>query len=156
MSTVSIGNHAAVIVPRQERERIRKFYCDVLGATITMTLNGAADARVGIKHVDGSRDHFRVGDDFHIAFMYGDISDESDFLSSGKAIYLELKSDNVDAMRRQIVEFGVKVLNVPDPHLYFQAPGGQVFRLVGINEDLSSYERGGDGTNGEQVKQAVN
>jgi len=28
---------------------------------------------------------------------------------------------------------------VPDPHLYFQAPGGQVFRLVGTNEDLSKY-----------------
>jgi hypothetical protein len=32
------------------------------------------------------------------------------------------------------------VLEVPDPHLYFQAPGGQVLRLVGINEDLSKYE----------------
>jgi len=29
---------------------------------------------------------------------------------------------------------------VPDPHLYFQAPGGQVLRLVGIDEDLSGYE----------------
>ncbi|MGH7649141.1 MAG: hypothetical protein ACREND_13575, partial [Gemmatimonadaceae bacterium] len=31
-------------------------------------------------------------------------------------------------------------LDVPDAHLYFQAPGGQVFRLVGIHEDLSVYE----------------
>jgi hypothetical protein len=43
-------------------------------------------------------------------------------------------------MRQRIVGFGVRVLEVPDPHLYFQAPGGQVFRLVGINEDLSQYE----------------
>ena len=34
----------------------------------------------------------------------------------------------------------MRVLDVPDPHLYFQAPGGQVFRLVGIDEDLSKYE----------------
>ena len=27
-----------------------------------------------------------------------------------------------------------------DAHLYFQTPGGQVFRLVGSNEDLSLYE----------------
>jgi hypothetical protein len=141
MSTVSIGNHAAVIVPRQERERIRRFYGDVLGAAITMELTGAADAQVGVKHVDGSRDHFRLGNDFYIAFMYGDIADESDFLRSGKSIYLELKSDKVDEMRRKIVDFGVKVLDVSDPHLYFQAPGGQVFRLVKINEDLSKYER---------------
>jgi hypothetical protein len=39
-----------------------------------------------------------------------------------------------------VVEFGVRVLDVPDPHHYFQAPGGQVFRLVGIDEDLSKYE----------------
>ena len=44
-------------------------------------------------------------------------------------------------MKRKIVASGVRVLDVPDPHLYFQAPGGQVFRLVGIDEDLSKYER---------------
>jgi hypothetical protein len=43
-------------------------------------------------------------------------------------------------MRQSIVSFGVTVLEVPDPHLYFQAPGGQVFRLVGVDEDLSKYE----------------
>lgn len=81
-----------------------------------------------------------MGDNFYIAFMYEDEGvtlDESDFL---KAIYLELKTDNVEEMRRKIVAFGVKVLDVPDPHLYFQAPGGQVLRLVGIDEDLSRYE----------------
>jgi hypothetical protein len=57
-----------------------------------------------------------------------------------KAIYLELKADKVEEVRQAIVDFGVKVLDVPDPHLYFQAPGGQVVRLVGIDEDLSKYE----------------
>jgi hypothetical protein len=57
-----------------------------------------------------------------------------------EAIYLELQADDVEALRQRIVDFGVKVLDMPDPHLYFQAPGGQVFRLVGINENLSKYE----------------
>jgi len=26
-------------------------------------------------------------------------------------------------------------------HLYFQAPGGQVFRVVGEDDDLSRFER---------------
>jgi len=43
-------------------------------------------------------------------------------------------------MKQKILAFGVKKLDVPDAHLYFQAPGGQVFKLVGINEDLSKYE----------------
>jgi hypothetical protein len=43
-------------------------------------------------------------------------------------------------MRKTIVASGVKVFDVPDSHLYFQAPGGQVWRLVGAHEDLSKYE----------------
>lgn len=31
----SFGNHASVLVPRQAREDIRRFYCDVLGGKIT-------------------------------------------------------------------------------------------------------------------------
>ena len=65
-------------------------------------------------------------------------------MRSGRSIYLELASDDVEAMRQKIVDSGARVLDVPDPHLYFQAPGGQVFRLVGIDEDLSMYERGPD------------
>jgi hypothetical protein len=86
------------------------------------------------------KDDFRMGDNFYIAFLYEDedaVLDESGF---SQAIYLELKADNVEEMRREIVAFGVRVLDVPDPHLYFQAPGGQVLRLVGIDEDLSRYE----------------
>ena len=126
MAKVIIGNHAAVRVPRTEKDRIRRFYRDVLGCKIT---------REG-----DQKDDFRMGDNFCIAFLYeneGVALDDSGFL---KAIYLELKADNVEEMRQNIVAFGVNVLDVPDPHLYFQAPGGQVFRLVGINEDLSKYE----------------
>ena len=64
MTKFVFGNHSAVRVRQAERERIRKFYRDVLG-------------------------------------------------------------------RKIMREPGDKVLDVPDVHLYFQAPGGQVFRLVG-------------------------
>jgi len=125
MTTVSLGNHAAVRVPRSEKDRIRKFYREVLGGKI-------------VRQGD-QKDDIRLGDDFYIAFMYEEegVLPESDFL---KALYLELKADNVEEMKQKIVAFGVKVLDVPDPHLYFQAPGGQVLRLVGIDEDLSRYE----------------
>jgi catechol 2,3-dioxygenase-like lactoylglutathione lyase family enzyme len=126
MAKVIFGNHSALRVPRAEKDRIREFYRDVLGCRIT---------REG-----DQKDDFLMGDNFYIAFLYEDEGvalDESEFL---KAIYLELKTDNVEKMRQKIVAFGVRVLEVPDPHLYFQAPGGQVLRLVGINEDLSRYE----------------
>jgi catechol 2,3-dioxygenase-like lactoylglutathione lyase family enzyme len=126
MAKAVIGNHSAVRVPRTDKDRIRSFYRDVLDCQVTRQSD--------------QKDDFRLGDDFYIAFLYEDEGvalDEGDF---SRAIYLELKADNVEEMRRNIVSFGVTVLDVPDPHLYFQAPGGQVFRLVGIDEDLSRYE----------------
>ena len=101
------------------------------------------------------RDNIRMGDDFHIAFLYGADADESEFLRTGKSVWLEIQSDNVDEMKQRILDFGVRKLDVPDPHLYFQAPGGQVLRLVGINEDLSFYEGSGDGPNVAKVKEAL-
>jgi hypothetical protein len=49
----------------------------------------------------------------------------------------------------------VRKLEVPDPHLYFQTPGGQCLRLVGIDEDMSFYEGGGTGPNVTKVKEAL-
>jgi len=97
-----------------------------------------------------------LGEDFFIAFLYGDVTDESEFLRSARAVWLELKSDNVEEMRRTILESGlVRKLEVPDPHLYFQAPGGQCLRLVGIDEDLSFYEGAEEGPDMAKIKEAL-
>jgi catechol 2,3-dioxygenase-like lactoylglutathione lyase family enzyme len=123
MAKVILGNHTAVFAARSEQDRIRRFYCEVLGCK----------PRVKSDEVD----RFQL-DDVHFCFVYQDTAlDERNFL---KAIYLELKTDNTEEMKQMILAFGVGKLDVPDPHLYFQAPGGQVFKLVGINEDLSAYE----------------
>jgi len=142
MAKVICGNHASVFVPRQDRDKIRKFYGDVLGGKITRELD--------------DKDDFQIGDNFHMAFLYGDYEDASEFLRTGRSVWLEIKSDNVEEMSRKILESGVvRKLDVPDSHLYFQAPGGQCLRLVGINEDLSKYEGVGEGPNVAKVKDAV-
>jgi len=142
MAKVILGNHASVLVPKQLRDSIRKFYCDVLGGKLT--------------RADAERDFVCVGDSFFIGFVYGDVADESEFLRSSRAIWLELKSDDVAAMSRKILESGlVRKLDIPDPHLYFQAPGGQCLRLVGIEEDMSFYEGAGEGPNVTKVKEAI-
>jgi hypothetical protein len=142
MAKVIFGNHSSVLVPQQDRDGIRKFYCDVLGGKIMKA--------------DPERDFVRLGENFYIGFLYGDVPDESQFLRTARSVWLEIKSDNVEEMRRKILESGlVRKLEVPDPHLYFQAPGGQCLRLVGINEDLSFYEGAGKGPNVAKVKHAV-
>jgi len=105
---------------------------------------------------DPERDFIRLGEDFYIAFLYGDVPDESEFLRSARSVWLEIKSDDVDEMRRRILACGlVRQLDVPDPHLYIQAPGGQCLRLVGIDEDLSFYEGTGEGPDVTRVKEAL-
>jgi len=141
MAKVIFGNHSSVIVPRQDRDSIRKFYCDVLGGNITKS--------------EDERDFICLGGDFFIGFLYGDVPDASEFLRTARSVWLELKSDNVEAMTRKLLEFGVMKLEVPDPHLYFQAPGGQCLRLVGIDEDLSFYEGAGTGPSVGRVKEAI-
>src|SRR5216684_3852415 len=142
MANVIFGNHSSVLVPRQDRDSIRKFYCDVLGGKIMKE--------------DPERDFIRLGDDFYIAFLYGDVADESAFLRSFRAIWLEIKSDNVEELTRRILDSGVvRKLEVPDPHFYFQATGGQCIRLIGLDEDLSFYEGAGEGPNVGKVKEAV-
>jgi hypothetical protein len=126
MTKVILGNHSAVVLSRTVQDKVRQFYRDVLGCVVINTSD--------------LKDDFLLGDSFFIAVLYEDeevVLDEGNF---SKAVYLELKSDNVDELRQKIVAFGVTVLDMQDQHLYFQAPGGQVFRLVGIDEDLSKYE----------------
>src|SRR5215510_11671564 len=141
MAKVIFGNHSSVLVPRKDRDSIRKFYCDILGGKVMKA--------------DPERDLIRLGEDFYIAFLYGDVADESEFLQTARSVWLEIKSDNVEEMTRRILDFGVRKLEVPDPHLYFQAPGGQCLRLVGIVENLSFYEGAGEGPNVAKVKEAI-
>ncbi|HZQ54615.1 MAG TPA: SRPBCC domain-containing protein [Bryobacteraceae bacterium] len=123
MAKIILGNHMAVFAARSEQDRIRKFYCGVLGCKANVT--------------NDEVDRFQLGD-VHFCFVWQDSAlGESSFL---KATYLELKTDNTEEMEQKILAFGVKQLDVPDAHFYFQAPGGQVFKLVGIGEDLSLYE----------------
>jgi hypothetical protein len=104
MARVIFGNHSSVLVPQQDRESIRKFYCDVLGGKIMQA--------------DPERDFVRLGEDFYIGFLYGDVVDESEFLRSARSVWLEFKSDNVEEMSQKILESGlVRKLEVPDPHL---------------------------------------
>lgn len=125
MAKVIFGNHSSVLVPTEDRDNVQKFYCDVLGGKIMKA--------------DPERDFIRLGDDFYFVFLYGDVPDESEFLRTARSVWLEIKSNNVDEMRRKIVESGlVRKLEVPDHHLYLQAPRGSSEKMsYGLNHQVS-------------------
>jgi len=76
----------------------RKFYCDVLGGKIVKA--------------DPEGDFVRLGDDFYIGFLYGDVPDESEFLRTARSVWLEIKSDDVEVVTRKILDSGVRKLDV--------------------------------------------
>ncbi|MEO8854907.1 MAG: VOC family protein [Ginsengibacter sp.] len=139
MAKVFVGNASAITVPRQDRDSIRRFYCDVLGGKMVKE--------------DNEKDIFRLEEEFYILFRYADVPDESEFLRSPRALWLQLKSDNVEEMTQKILDSGARRLDVPSGlpdsvlYLYFQAPGGQMFQLLPINENQSYYKEAGDGLN---------
>lgn len=92
MANVTFGNHSSVIVPRHDRDSIRKFYCDVLGGELT--------------RAQEERDSIRLGETFFIV-LYGDVPDASEFLRTARSVWLEIKSDNVDEMKQRILESGL-------------------------------------------------
>jgi hypothetical protein len=140
MAKVIGGNASAITVPRQDRNRICRFYCDVLGGKIVKA--------------DEDKDIVRLGEDFYILFRYGDVPDESEFLRSPRSLWLQIKSDDVEELTRKILDFGARKIDLPLPDLYFQAPGGQCFQLLPIDEDQSYFKGAGDDLNVATAREA--
>lgn len=57
-------------------------------------------------------------------------------------------------MTRNILDFGARKIELPLPDLYFQAPGGQCFQLLPIEEDQSYYKGAGDDLDLAKEKEA--
>lgn len=143
MARVVVGNASAITVPRGDRDGVRRFYREVLGGTIVKE--------------DDEKDIFRLAEDFYILFRYGDVPDETEFLRSPRSLWLQIKSDSVAELAQRILEFGGRKIDLPLPDFYFQAPGGQCYQLLPIEEDQAYYKgaEGGQDIAGEMAAEAV-
>jgi len=85
-------------------------------------------------------DLIRLGTGFYIGAVYDDSAlSDADRLNS---IWLDLRTEDPDGLKQKILEFGCKQVGFWDKeHFYFQAPGGQVFRLVGKTEAMSKWQQ---------------
>ena len=111
-------------VPRRLRQRTREFFGGLLGCKVLESPRPDLDLYefaggfvVGL---------FEVED--------GEALGEGDYL---KAAWLELKVEDPAAWRERLERFGVRQVDYPDAsRFYFQAPGGQVFRLAPMDGGL--------------------
>ena len=99
MAKAIIGNASAITVPRKDRDSIRRFYGDVFGGKIVKK--------------DNEKGIFRLEEDFYIVFRYGDVPDDSEFLRSPRALWSQIKSDNVEEITWKIFDFGGRKIDLP-------------------------------------------
>ena len=115
---VIVGNHMKMNAQPALRKRLREFYGALLGCR--MVAAPSADF-----------DLFEFSGGFVLGLFYGDagaVLSEQDQL---KAAWLELKTADPAALKARLLAFGVRAVDYPDPtRFYFQAPGGQVWRLA--------------------------
>lgn len=113
-----IGNHMKFNVHKSLRERVRSFFLDILECK-TMP-SPAADLEL-----------YLFPDNFVLGVFFceqADVLSEEDHL---KAAWLEIKTKDIPGLKQRLVDFGVKEVEYSDKsRFYFQAPGGQVFRLA--------------------------
>jgi hypothetical protein len=119
---VIIGNHMKMDLPEALRDRARAFYVDVVECQT-------------IPSPRPDLDLYQFAGGFVIGLFFG-----SPCLSESeheRATWLELKTDDPEALRRRLEAFGVRKIDYEDrARFYFQAPGGQIFRVAPMDGGL--------------------
>jgi catechol 2,3-dioxygenase-like lactoylglutathione lyase family enzyme len=121
---VQIGNHLKTTVPHALRSRTRDFYADLLG----------------LKRLDSPRedlDLYEFDGGFVLGLFFADPADAPSDADMLKGTWLEIKVDDPAAWTARLKAFGVREVEFPDPtRFFFQAPGGQVFRVAPLDGGL--------------------
>jgi hypothetical protein len=123
---VTIGNHLKMTVASALKARTREFYGGVLGLK-------------SIPSLAENLDLYEFAGGFVLGLFFSD--DPSELLTeqdNRKATWLELKVDDLTLWKERLQAFGVTEIEYDDPsrfaepypRFFFQAPGGQVFRLA--------------------------
>jgi hypothetical protein len=126
MPAVTFGENSKLIALPSERGSVRAFFRDVLQVPQTRESERA--------------DNFQLGPHFYMSVVYDEDAPSPE--AQRKSIWLELRTADVDAMKAKILAGGGRKIDFWDKeHFYFQAPGGQVFRLIADGEDMSKWQR---------------
>jgi catechol 2,3-dioxygenase-like lactoylglutathione lyase family enzyme len=121
---VHLGNHMKMTLPVHLRDRSRRFYAELLGLRV----------------LDSPRpdlDLYEFANAVVLGLFFVPPADALPERAQLKAVWLEIKVDDTAAWKARLEAFGVTLVEWPDPtRFYFQAPGGQVFRLAPMDGGL--------------------
>jgi hypothetical protein len=121
---VHIGNHLKMTLPRLLRGRAREFYEGLLGCKILSSPRPDLDL-------------YEFAGGFVLGLFFVPEAEVLSEADHAKAAWMELKTERPEEIKARLVAFGVRPIEYPDTtRFYFQAPGGQVFRLVPMDGGL--------------------
>jgi hypothetical protein len=128
-----IGRHHHLDVDERLRADTRAVYEGVLAGKLT-SLQDNETAGGAVLAPETDVEIFTFDDGASIATFYVPSERALTPQQHLHAIWLEFEVDDVDRATAELAELGIEPLEYEDrTHPYFQAPGGQVFRLAGDN-----------------------
>jgi len=124
LAMTTIGNHVRINAHRDMRDRVRTFYLHVLECKPMPAPLPDLDL-------------FVFGNHFVLGVFYFEGTNLLTETQQLDAAWLEIKVADVAKTKEKLVSFGVKEVDYVDKtRFYFQAPGGQVFRLAPEDGDI--------------------
>jgi hypothetical protein len=130
LGIVGLGARVHLFVAPAARRRFRRLFEEVLGCLVVERDFGFEHPVMLVRFGDGSA--------FSVEFTVlapadvaaSDVDDEHAF----RGAWIEFRTRNLSACQRRLREAGVpEFSHRGSPHVYFGAPGGQVFRLLDVD-----------------------
>jgi hypothetical protein len=127
---VALTNTAHLYAQGSERQRLLRFFTEVLGLSPREVTAAYVTAKKPMYAVT-----FSNGAGLSVEFTDDALTDQA----AERGAWLELTVTDRDAVEVKARAFGAKrIVHPATPFVYLQAPGGQVFRIVGHDEQEDS------------------
>ena len=121
---VHLGNHVKMTVAAALRARTRDFYAGLLGCRV-------------LESPMADLDLYEFAEGVVVGLFFVDEAEAPSEADCLKGTWLEIKVDDPAHWKARLQSFGVQEVEFPDPtRFFFQAPGGQVFRLAAMDGGL--------------------
>jgi hypothetical protein len=122
---IALSNSVHLFARPEVRDKLLDFYTNVLGLEplISGDAPGAAQPIVAFRFANGA------------ALSIDFTEDALDDTQARRGAWIELQSDDADTLQQKVIEAGCpRIKYAVNNHFYFQAPGGQVMRIVALRK----------------------